>query len=152
MLAATAEEAGFWSAIAAAPHDEGVRRVFADWLEDRDDPRGPLFRERHYWSHLGPDGRDAVQVVLGILDACPTHPSKGLIQAADLQEKNPHLADLLPGVLTCLKHEDDKVRQTALKALLGCKRRSAEGARLVEAMIWQERDRQTRRDAGAGGA
>ncbi len=31
--------------------------------------------------------------------------------------------------------------------LRGCKRRSAEGARLVEAMIWQERDRRTRCDA-----
>jgi HEAT repeat protein len=67
--------------------------------------------------------------------------------AADLQDRNPHLADLLPGVLSCLRHEQDEVRQAALRVLQGCKRRSAEGARLVEAMIWQERDRETRRDA-----
>src|SRR5262249_55057770 len=70
-----------------------------------------------------------------------------LSKAANLQKNNPHLADLLPGVLTCLRHEDDEVRQAALRVLRGCDRRSAEGARLVEAMIWQERDRKTRRDA-----
>jgi hypothetical protein len=70
-----------------------------------------------------------------------------LRKAANLQKTSPHLADLLPGVLTCLRHEDDEVRQAALRVLLGCQRRSAEGARLVEAMIRQERDRQTRRDA-----
>jgi hypothetical protein len=67
--------------------------------------------------------------------------------AANLQGRNPHLADLLPGVLACLSHEDDEVRQAALGVLQGCKRRSAEGARLVEGMIWQERDCKTRRDA-----
>jgi len=66
-----------------------------------------------------------------------------LSKAADLQDRNPHLGDLLPGVLTCLRHEDDEVRQAALRVLRGCKRRSAEGARLVEAMIWQARDRKT---------
>jgi hypothetical protein len=70
-----------------------------------------------------------------------------LRKAANLQKRNPHLADLLPGVLTCLKHEDGEVRQAAMEVLQGCKRRSVEGARLVEDMIWQERDRRTRRDA-----
>jgi hypothetical protein len=70
-----------------------------------------------------------------------------LRKAADLQERNPHLADLLPGVLACLRHEDGEVRQAAVRVLQCCKRRSAAGARLVEALIWQERDRKTRRDA-----
>ncbi len=72
-----------------------------------------------------------------------------LRKAADLQQRDPHLADLLPGVLACLGHEDDEVRQAAMGVLQGCKRRSAEGARLVEALIWQERDRKTRCDAVA---
>ncbi len=70
-----------------------------------------------------------------------------LREAAELQDRNPHLGDLLPGVLTCLRHEDDEVRQAALRVLRGCKRRCAEGARLVESMIAQERDRSTRCDA-----
>jgi uncharacterized protein (TIGR02996 family) len=37
-------EASFLQAIAAAPEDRSVRLVYADWLEDRDDPRAELIR------------------------------------------------------------------------------------------------------------
>ena len=67
-----------------------------------------------------------------------------LRKAADYQHQNSHLGDLLPGVLACLRHADDEIRQAALKVLRSCKRRSPEGARLAEAMIWQEQDRDTR--------
>jgi hypothetical protein len=70
-----------------------------------------------------------------------------LSKAADLQNSNPHLADLLPGVLSCLSHESNEVRQAALRMLRACKRRSAEAASLTEVMIRQERDPHTRRDA-----
>lgn len=89
-----AVEAGFWNAIAAAPDDEGPRLIFADWLEDRNDPRGPLLRERQYARHLNAECRDPVQVVLGILDACPTYASDRLLQAAALVG-----APLVPGLL-----------------------------------------------------
>ena len=72
MLPSEAEEAGLWSAIAEAPEDEVPRLILADWLEERNDPRGPLLRDRHYWRHLNADCRDPVQVVLGALDAWPT--------------------------------------------------------------------------------
>jgi uncharacterized protein (TIGR02996 family) len=94
MLPSEAEEAGFWSAIAEAPEDEVPRLIFADWLEERNDPRGPLLRERHYWHHLNADCRDPVQVVLGVLDAWPTGPSKRLLQAAAMVG-----APLVPGLL-----------------------------------------------------
>ena len=45
MLPSEAEEA-FWSAIAEAPQDELPRLIFADWLEEHNDPRGLLLRER----------------------------------------------------------------------------------------------------------
>jgi uncharacterized protein (TIGR02996 family) len=77
-----AEEVGFWGAIAEAPQDEALRLIFADWLEERNDPRGPLLRERHYWGHLNAECRDPVQVVLGVLDAYPTGPRNRLLQAA----------------------------------------------------------------------
>jgi uncharacterized protein (TIGR02996 family) len=38
------EEFAFLRAIQAEPNDVTVKRVYADWLEDRDDPRGPLLR------------------------------------------------------------------------------------------------------------
>lgn len=94
MLPSEAEEAGFWSAIAEAPQDEVPRLIFADWLEEHNDPRGPLLRERQYQQHLSADCRDPVQVILGILDAWPTHAGKRLLQAAALVG-----APLVPGLL-----------------------------------------------------
>jgi uncharacterized protein (TIGR02996 family) len=49
MLQSEAEEAGLWIAIAEAPQDESPRLIFADWLSERNDPRGLLLRERRYW-------------------------------------------------------------------------------------------------------
>src|SRR6188472_620905 len=82
MLPSEAAEAGFWDAIAEAPDDEVPRLIFADWLEENNDPRGPLLRERRSWRHLNADCRDPVQMVIAVLDALPTGPSKGLLQAA----------------------------------------------------------------------
>ncbi|WP_020467829.1 TIGR02996 domain-containing protein [Zavarzinella formosa] len=38
------EEAAFTETILAAPRDDAPRLVFADWLEERDDPRGEWLR------------------------------------------------------------------------------------------------------------
>src|SRR5947207_15937259 len=94
MSPSEATEAGFWNALAEASEDEVSRLIFADWLEERNDPRGPLLRGRHYWRHLTADCRDPVQVVLGALDARPGGPSKRLLQAAALVG-----APLVPGLL-----------------------------------------------------
>ncbi len=82
MWQSEAEEAGFWNALAEAPEDEVPRLIFADWLEERNDPRGPLLRERRFWRYLNADCRDPVQTVLMVLDASPTEHSKWLLQAA----------------------------------------------------------------------
>lgn len=37
-------EGGFWAGIIARPEDRLLRAVYADWLEDRDDPDAGLFR------------------------------------------------------------------------------------------------------------
>ena len=39
-----AEEAAFWAAIAAAPHDDLPKLTFADWLDDRSDRRAACLR------------------------------------------------------------------------------------------------------------
>ena len=51
MLPSEAEEAGLWSAIAEGPQDEVLQLIFADWLKEHNDPRGPLLWERHYREH-----------------------------------------------------------------------------------------------------
>jgi uncharacterized protein (TIGR02996 family) len=38
------QEAAFWAAIAAVPDDDLTKLVFADWLEERGDPRGACLR------------------------------------------------------------------------------------------------------------
>src|SRR5947209_952208 len=41
------EEQPFMNMIASQPHDWAPRLVFADWLEERGDPRGELLRLLH---------------------------------------------------------------------------------------------------------
>jgi carbon storage regulator CsrA len=38
------EELAFLQTMLESPDDEGIRLIFADWLEDRDDPRGEFIR------------------------------------------------------------------------------------------------------------
>ena len=49
----THEEA-FLEAIREAPDDDGPRLIFADWLEERGDPRGEFIRVQCALERLGP--------------------------------------------------------------------------------------------------
>lgn len=47
---------GFLSAVLANPADETLRLVYADWLDERDDPRGQFLRTQGRWNgDWGPD-------------------------------------------------------------------------------------------------
>src|SRR5262245_49827440 len=48
-------DAPFLDAIRAAPADDGPRLVYADWLEERGDPRGEFIRLQCEHAHLGED-------------------------------------------------------------------------------------------------
>jgi uncharacterized protein (TIGR02996 family) len=50
-----AEDAGFLKAIEAAPGDDALRLVYADWLEERGDPRGSFLRVQVALHALAPD-------------------------------------------------------------------------------------------------
>jgi uncharacterized protein (TIGR02996 family) len=56
-------ETNFLHAIREAPHDDDLRLVFADWLDEQDDPRGELVRLEMTVSRLPEDdpGRDALE-------------------------------------------------------------------------------------------
>src|SRR5438874_7799921 len=60
-------ESTFLAAILAAPHDWAPRLVFADWLEERGDPRGEMLRLGWEVSTLpaATPRRDALDVRLG---------------------------------------------------------------------------------------
>jgi uncharacterized protein (TIGR02996 family) len=51
------EEAGFVAAILADPADDLAGLAFADWLDERGDPRAEYFRLRHQLRALEPDNR-----------------------------------------------------------------------------------------------
>ena len=44
-------------AIFAEPDDDTPRLVYADWLDDRDDPRGPFLRAEVEWAQPWKDGK-----------------------------------------------------------------------------------------------
>jgi uncharacterized protein (TIGR02996 family) len=48
-------EEAFLAAIKANPRDRTTRLVYADWLDDRDDPRGPYLRVYCEWLACRPD-------------------------------------------------------------------------------------------------
>jgi carbon storage regulator CsrA len=79
------EELAFLQAVLESPDDEGIRLIFADWLQDRDDPRGEFIRiqcqlanlpahdeqradlavrERELWAEYGHHWRSYLPVVL----------------------------------------------------------------------------------------
>jgi uncharacterized protein (TIGR02996 family) len=73
------DETAFLAAIAARPAESGPRLVYADWLEERGDPRGPLLR-------------DVCRLTEADLDAvpnpdCHTLESRVLEQLVDLFER-----------------------------------------------------------------
>ncbi len=58
------EESAFLKAIAADPKDDTARLAFADWLQDRDDPRAPWVRDRELWQFMKPDAKDPTATLI----------------------------------------------------------------------------------------
>jgi uncharacterized protein (TIGR02996 family) len=52
------EEAAFLDAIRAG--DNTARLMFADWLEERGDPRAPWVRDPDLWPFMAPDATDPI--------------------------------------------------------------------------------------------
>lgn len=58
-----AEEAAFLQAVLETPDDDGIRLIFADWLEERNDPYGEFIRiqVQLYRQPIGDPTRDALR-------------------------------------------------------------------------------------------
>jgi uncharacterized protein (TIGR02996 family) len=98
------EEAGFLKAIADNPDDDTARLAFADWLEERDDARGPWVRDKDIWVWMKPDARDPTEKVLAGVRKGQSHAvnalqkmGAGVVPAilAELREAKPRTASLL---------------------------------------------------------
>lgn len=61
------EEAAFLRAIAENPKDDTARLAFADWLQERDDPRAPWIRDAEVWEAMKVDGKDPTQKLLALV-------------------------------------------------------------------------------------
>jgi uncharacterized protein (TIGR02996 family) len=65
----TADDRAFLAAVAAAPTDDTPRLVYADWLDERDDPRGPYLRaEAEYAGKPTKPGEERVRKLLAGVD------------------------------------------------------------------------------------
>jgi uncharacterized protein (TIGR02996 family) len=58
------EEAAFLRAIAEKPGDDTARLAFADWLQDRDDPRAPWVRDKDIWEWMKPRAKNPLPELL----------------------------------------------------------------------------------------
>jgi len=61
------QAAGFVQAIRAEPDDATHRLVFADWLDERGDPRAAWLRDADLWPWMAPDCHDPVPPLLATL-------------------------------------------------------------------------------------
>src|SRR5260370_13839087 len=61
------DEAAFLAAVAAEPADETLKLVFADWLEERGDPRGAWVRDRELRPWMGPTLQSPVPALVEAL-------------------------------------------------------------------------------------
>jgi uncharacterized protein (TIGR02996 family) len=58
------EETAFLEAIAKSPADRTARLAFADWLQERDDPRAPWVRDDELWEWMKPNAKDPTRELL----------------------------------------------------------------------------------------
>src|SRR4051794_23581086 len=100
------DESAFLAALRANPDDDAARLVFADWLDERGDPRAAWVRNAEIWRHAGPDFNDPIPGLAGSLGS-----------AQRRQRITDALVSLgpavVPAVVAAMRTEDDDVRHHA---------------------------------------
>jgi uncharacterized protein (TIGR02996 family) len=104
------EEAGFLEAIAANPGDETHVLVFADWLEERGDPRGQWIRRSTLRQWMGPKFENPVPALLAQL-------AKGRGVMAVRRAARYIGEPIVAGLAELLKHAEWYVRKQAAVCL-----------------------------------
>src|SRR5262249_10557614 len=128
------DEAAFVAAIAAAPADEALKLVFADWLEERDDPRAGWLRDRVVRPWMGPTVQSPVPALIEAL----TNDRRVL----DARRACARLGEpVVPGLVELLRHETPRVRAQAALCLRKIGKRAKEAVpALLEALKDREQD------------
>lgn len=104
------DEAAFLAAIAAAPNDDTLRLVFADWLEEHDDPRGKWSRHHDIRPWMGANFASPIPPILEAIAK-----DKQVIAARRAVEAIGE--PIVPGLIELLKHASQRVRQQACLCL-----------------------------------
>lgn len=104
------DEAAFVAAIAAAPQDEHLPLVFADWLDDQGDPRGQWLRNYYVRPWLPPTYANPIPKLLDSL-------AKNK-KVTDVRRCAAVIgAPMVPGLVELLKHQTPRVRAQACMCL-----------------------------------
>ena len=128
------DEAAFIAAIAAAPEEQHLPLVFADWLDDRGDPRGAWIRHHAVRPWMPPTYENPAPKLLAALTADK--------RVLDVRRAAEAIGEpIVPGLIELLKHAKPRVRQQACMCLRNIGKR-AKGAvpALLEALGDPERD------------
>lgn len=104
------DEAAFLAAIAAAPKDETLQLVFADWLEEHDDPRGKWSRNHDIRPWMGATFANPVPPILEAIAK-----DKQVIAARRAAEAIGE--PIVPGLVELLTHASQRVREQACLCL-----------------------------------
>jgi uncharacterized protein (TIGR02996 family) len=104
------EEAGFVAALAADPSDQTAALVFADWLDERSDPRGPMMRVADIRGWMHPTYENPLPKL-----------AAAIISGKGVSEASKRLARIgeasVPVLVPLLTHDTPIVRLRAAKAL-----------------------------------
>jgi uncharacterized protein (TIGR02996 family) len=104
------DETAFLAALAASPGDDLLRQAFADWLDERNDPRAAWVRDAEIWRHAGP----------GFCDPIP-----GLIQELGAPQRRDRITwalahfgpTVIPAILAAMRTENEAVREHGREVL-----------------------------------
>src|SRR6516225_62272 len=104
------EEAAFIAALVKEPSDKTAALVFADWLDERGDPRGPMMRIDAVRAWMAPKYANPLPEMLASIKS-----GKRVMEASKALALIGEPA--LPGLMVLLKHKTAIVRLRAVKTI-----------------------------------
>jgi uncharacterized protein (TIGR02996 family) len=133
------EEAGFIAALVAEPSDRTAALAFADWLDERGDPRGPMMRVDEVRAWMAPTYENPLPRLRAAIET-----GKGVTQASKVLARIGEAA--VPELVPLLAHPTPLVRVRAVKALqlMGARAKAAIPA-LTEMVKGTDRENATAR-------
>jgi uncharacterized protein (TIGR02996 family) len=104
------EEAAFIAALVKEPSDKTAALVFADWLDERGDPRGPMMRIDEVRTWMAPKYANPLPQLLAAMES-----GKRIMEASKILALLGETA--VPGLVALLSHKLPLVRTRTVKVL-----------------------------------